>query len=172
MKKKKREKQSKEKKSIFKTIKKSILLLFLLFLIIFIIFFIYCGFIDIEKDNTIIATKVLVTENGQEQKIKYTIKIRNYEIESAIKEIQYEEKIIAKVEYERYETINIAERKGIDLKIKGKKIILNMPEKELREDLEYTKRKLIITTKSGEEKKILEQDEIKRCLLNQGYKIK
>ena len=75
MKKGRKEKQYKENKPVKRTIKRSALVIFLFILIAFVVFSIYCTFRDVKKFNTIKATKIL-TENGQEQKIKYTIKIK------------------------------------------------------------------------------------------------
>ena len=171
MKKNRKEKQYKENKSVKKIIKRSVLLIFLVILIAFTVFSIYCTFRNVKKSNTIIATKI-VTENEQEQKIKYTIKIKNYEIQSAIKELTFKTKEEAQAQYNRYETINLYERREIGLELKGKKLILTMPIKQLTQDIEWNENKIIIQTKNGQEKETIDQIELKKCLIDQGYEIK
>lgn len=171
MKKGRKEKQYKENKPVKRTIKRSALVIFLFILIAFVVFSIYCTFRDVKKFNTIKATKIL-TENGQEQKIKYTIKIKNYEIQSAIKEFTFKTKEEAQAQYNRYEIINAYERREIGLELKGKKLILTMPIKQLIQDIEWNENKIIIQTKNGQEKETIDQIELKKCLIDQGYEIK
>lgn len=165
------EKIDKEKKSVLKRIIKSIFLIILIFVLLITIGTIYSMFNNKLKNNTIIATKTII-EDGQEQKIKYKIRIKDYVIESAIKEITFKTAEEAKSELGRYEMINIYERREIGLEAKNKKLILTMPIEQLLQDIEYTKDKIFIKTEDGEEKETIEQDELKKCLINQGYEIK
>lgn len=164
-------KNRKENKPRKKAIKRSILLIFLFLIIAFITLSVYFTFKDVKKTNSITATKI-VTENEQEQKIKYTIKIKNYEIQSAIKELTFKTKEEAQQEYNRYEIINAYERREIGLELKGKKLILTMPIKQLTQDIEWNENKIIIQTKNGQEIETIDQIELKKCLIDQGYEIK
>ena len=47
-----------------------------------------------------------------------------------------------------------------------------MPEEQLLQDIEYSKDKIFVKTGDGKEKETIEQDELKKCLINQGYEIK
>lgn len=166
----KKNKQEKEKNKRPKRIKRIILLIILLFILILSAYAIYSIFKDELKNNTIIAIKETI-EDEQQQEIKYIIKIKNYEIESAIKEITFKSKQEAQSEYNRYEIINEYEERKLGLNQKGKKLKLLMPENELLQDIECSQDKIIVVTKNGEEKEIINQEELKKCLIEQGYKI-
>lgn len=154
--------------------KKRILVIILLLILIPIGYFI----VDLLKSNDeyknikIIAIKK-ITENEQTQKITYTIKIKDYNIESTTKEIKFETKEQAQLEYERYQIINEYENKGWNLQIKNKKITLIMTEEQFKEDIEYDKQNSITYMNTGgEQKEIISQEELTQTLTEQGYTIK
>lgn len=154
--------------------KKIILVIILLLILIPIGYFI----VDLLKSNDeyknikIIAIKK-ITENEQTQKITYTIKIKDYNIESTTKEIKFETKEQAQLEYERYQIINEYENKGWNLQIKNKKITLIMTEEQFKEDIEYDKQNSITYMNTGgEQKEIISQEELTQTLTEQGYTIK
>ena len=47
-----------------------------------------------------------------------------------------------------------------------------MPIKQLIQDIEWNENKIIIQTKNGQEKETIDQIELKKCLIDQGYEIK
>ena len=72
-----------------------------------------------------------------------------------------------------YETINSCENKGFELELKGKKLIITMPEKTFKEDIQYNvQRDMTLITKDGEQKKVIDIEAVKEALENQGYTIK
>lgn len=154
--------------------KKIIVLIVLVILILTITYFIF----DILKKNTkqedikIVATKI-VEENRQKEITTYTIKIKDYNIESIIKEIIFETEEKAKSEYNKYEIINEYEQREIGLELNKKKLILTMPEKQFKYDIEYKEEySTTIMTQLGEQKEIINQEKVKELLLQQGYEIK
>lgn len=153
--------------------KKRILILIMLLILILVGYFIFdlLKSNDEYKNTKIIAIKE-ITENAQTQKITYTIKIKDYLIETATKEIKFETKEQAQLEYNRYEIINKYERREIGLELKGKKLTLTMPETQLLQDIEFNTKRKIIVTESGEEIEFIDQQDLKDCLKNQGYTIK
>lgn len=161
-----------EKKPKVKRIIKSIFLIILLFIIAVVSYYIYLTSQERKGNNTIIAIKE-ITENEQTQKITYTIKIKDYNIESAIKEIRFEDKEQAQLEYNKYEIINKYERREIGLELKGKKLTLTMPENQLLQDIEYNTRIIkTMTFENGEKIEVIDQQELNDSLKNQGYTIK
>lgn len=162
---------SQERKPALKRTIKIIILIILLAVLMMATCSIYSLFKDELKNNTITAIKEVI-ENEQKEKIKYTIKIKNYEIESATKELIFETEEEAQVEYNRYEIINKYERREIGLELKNKKLILTMPESQLLQDIEYMQDKITIIIKNEEEKEILDQEVLKKCLKEQGYEVK
>lgn len=132
----------------------------------------YLRYVDHTKNTKIVATKT-VTENEQTKEIKYTIKVKNYEIVNVEKEIAFNSKEEAQEEYDRYQTINQNERRGIQAELKKKKVIITMTEEEFKEDIGYEKEyKIRITTETGEEKDIIDQGFLVLQLQDQGYTIK
>ena len=132
----------------------------------------YLKYVDHTKNTKIIATKT-VTENEQTKEIKYTVKIKDYDIINVEKEIEFNSKEEAQEEYDRYQIINKYEKRGIQAELKKKKIIITMTEEEFKEDIGYEKEyKIRITTEKGEEKDILDQGFLVLHLQEQGYTIK
>lgn len=124
------------------------------------------------EENTIVATKV-EQYNGRDKKIKYEIKIKDYDLQSIIKTIEFDLEDTAQMEYEYYEFINKYERRNIGLELKGKKLILTMPEEQFKEDIGYDDiDNTNFTTAKGERKEIINQDALKETLRKQGYTIK
>lgn len=161
-----------EKKPKAKRIIKSIFLIILLFIIAVVSYSIYLTYQRRQGNNTIIAIKEII-EDEQTKEIKYTIKIKDYLIENAIKEIKFETEEQAQLEYERYEIINKYERRKIGLELKRKKLTLTMSETQLLQDIEYNTRIIkTMTFENGEKIEIIDQQELKDCLKNQGYTIK
>lgn len=161
-----------EKNPKAKRIIKSIFLIILLFIIAVVSYYIYLTSQERTGNNTIIAIKE-ITEDKQTKEIKYTIKIKDYLIETAIKEIKFETEEQAQLEYNRYETINKYERREIGLELKRKKLTLTMPETQLLQDIEYNTRIIkTMTFENGEKIEIIDQQELKDCLKNQDYTIK
>lgn len=154
--------------------KRIILLIILVILMLIIAYFAF----DILKNNSkqedtkIVATKI-VEENKQKEITTYIIKIKDYNIESIIKEIIFETEEEAKLEYNKYETINKYEQRGIGLELKKEKLILTMPEKQFKYDIEYKEEySTTVITQLGEQKEIINQEKVKELLLQQGYEIK
>jgi hypothetical protein len=133
--------------------------------------------LEIKKDNnkttTILANKIIYNNDEINEKIKYKIKIKNYDIESVQKEITFDTEEQAQQEYERYEIINEYERKNLNVQIKKKKLTIQMTEEQFKEDIEYDEKKNITYISSeGEQKEIMSQGEIINALVKQGYTIK
>ena len=132
----------------------------------------YFKTIDKTKNTKIIASKT-VTEYDQTKEIKYNIKIKDYEIVNVEKEVQFSTKEEAQQEYERYQIINEYEKRNIQVKLKKKKVIITMTEQEFKEDIQYNKEyKIMLTTDTGEQREILDQDFLINFLQEQGYTIK
>lgn len=152
--------------------KRLIILIVLIIILVIIARFIYSLSNNEEEENTITAIKVIFEENEQNLDIKCIIKIKDYNIERAIKEITFENEQEAELKYRVYQTVNEYERKGLELELKKKQIIITMTEEQLLQELEYEKKKTILKTENGEEKEIIDQNELKQCLINKGYIIK
>lgn len=126
-----------------------------------------------ENNETIIATKTITEENQIKQDVQYTIKVKDYNIELITKKIVFETEQEAKTEYKRYETTNKFEGTEIGLELKKKELILTIPEKQLKQELEYTNNNNItILTQTGEKREITNIQLIKEKLQQQGYTIK
>lgn len=152
--------------------KRLIILIVLIIILVIIARFIYSLSNNEEEENTITAIKVIFEGNEQNLDIKCIIKIKDYNIERAIKEITFENEQEAELKYRVYQTVNEYERKGLELELKKKQIIITMTEEQLLQELEYKKQKTIMKTENGEEKEIIDQNELKQCLINKGYIIK
>ena len=152
--------------------KRLIILIVLMIILVIIARSIYSLSNNEEEENTITAIKVIFEENEQNLDIKCIIKIKDYNIERAIKEITFENEQEAELKYRVYQTVNEYERKGLELELKKKQIIITMTEEQLLQELEYKKQKTITKTENGEEKEIIDQNELKQCLINKGYIIK
>lgn len=127
--------------------------------------------INKEENCVIVATKD--DEENFQNEIKYKIKIKNYDIESVQKEITFDTEEQAQLEYQRYEIINEFERKNLNVQIKKKKLTIQMTEEQFKEDIEYDEQKNITYINSeGEQKEIMNQEEIINALVKQGYTIK
>ncbi|MBQ3145322.1 MAG: hypothetical protein IJB90_01890 [Clostridia bacterium] len=162
-------KEKKNKKTLVKKIIIFILLIILLGIVATLGLIIYSRTTNVKEKNTITATKTI----EETQTIKYIIKIKDYNIQSAIKEITFKTEQEAKSEYNKYEIINEYERREIGLELKKKKLILVMPEKQVLKDIGYNTEIIkTITFENGEKIEIIDQSEIKQCLVNQGYEIK
>ena len=128
---------------------------------------------DDKKNTTILADKIIYAENEVDEKVKYKIQIKNYDIESIQKERTFDTEEQAQLEYERYQIINKYERKNLNVQIKKEKLTILMTEEQFKEDIEYDERKNItyINT-AGEQKEIMSKEEIINALVKQGYTIK
>lgn len=126
-----------------------------------------------DENKAIIATKTFSNTNELGEKTKYKIKIKNYDIESVQKEITFDTEEQAQCEYQRYEIINEFERKNLNVQIKKKKLTIQMTEEQFKEDIEYDEQKNITYINSeGEQKEIMNQEEIINALAKKGYTIK
>lgn len=126
-----------------------------------------------DENKAIIATKTFSNTNELGEKTKYKIKIKNYDIERVQKEITFDTEEQAQLEYQRYEIINKYERKNLNVQIKKKKLTIQMTEEQFKEDIEYDEQKNITYINSeGEQKEIMNQEEIINALAKQGYTIK
>lgn len=161
-------KESKSKKN--KALKILSLILAIIIVIITSIFIYSMLFTNKTKNNTITAVKTITTEYGQNQEVKYTIKIKDYKLESAVKEITFQTEEEANLEYNRYQIINEYEVREIGLELNNKKLILTMPEKQFKLDINYKNRSNLIY--EGEEDEQINQEELKQCLIDQDYQIK
>lgn len=125
-----------------------------------------------DKNNKIVAEKNEI-EGKSEKKIKYTIKFKDYNIQEIVKTIECDEKDIAQIEYNRYQIINEFESKGYQLEMKNKTIKMILTQELFVEDIEYDETKNItLIAENGKQTKIVNQEEIINCLINQGYTIK
>lgn len=128
---------------------------------------------DTNLQDTIIATKTISEENQAKQDIKYIIKMKDYNLEDITKEITFETEQEAKAEYERYKIINKYEKREIGLELQKKKLILTLPEEQLKQELEYEEYKNItMIISSDERKEVINQEYLKELLQDQGYTIK
>lgn len=126
-----------------------------------------------KGNTTIIATKSVSDESKAEKEIKYEIKINDYTIENIEKELTFETKEKAQLEYEKYQIINEFERKNLNVQIKKKKLTIIMTEEQFKEDIEYDEQKNITyINPAGEQKEIMSKEEIINALTKQGYVIK
>ena len=126
-----------------------------------------------DENKTIIATKTISYANESEENTKYKIKIKDYDIENIQKEITFDTEEQAQLEYERYQIINKYERKNLNVQINKKKLTILMTEDQFKEDIEYNEQKNITYINSeGEQKEIINQEEIINALIEQGYTIK
>lgn len=146
----------------------SIIILILLFGI-----FIYIKSINKEGNIKIIATKTIQQENELSKDIKYTIRIKNYKIVDIEKEIIFSSKEQAEQEFNRYQIINKSENKNLGVKVKNKKLILTMTEKQFIEDVQYKQEgNVTISAATGERKQVIEQNELVNFLKKEGYNVK
>ena len=128
---------------------------------------------DDKKNTTILADKIIYAENEVDEKVKYKIQIKNYDIESIQKEITFDTEEQAQLEYERYQIINKYERKNLNVQVKNKKLTILMTEEQFKEDIEYDEQKNIMyINTAGEQKEIMSKEEIINALVKQGYTIK
>lgn len=160
-------KEVKLKNKLFKIII-AIVIILAIMAIINLVYSIIVGYRMTNK--TIVATKSITTEFGTKQEIKYEIKIKNYEIQNILKEITFETEEEAKLEYSRYEIINKYELREIGVELKKKKLIFAMPEKQFKLDINYKDCNNIID--ESEEETRINEEELIKCLTNQGYEIK
>lgn len=144
----------------------------LVFVLLICIYSYFRSFAKKDENISLTATKS-VQENGESYKIKYKIKIKDYIMKSAIKEITFETEEKAQLEYNKYNIINEYERKGYEVQIKNKTLTLNLTQELFIEDIEYdTASNIILVDKNNQETEILNQEEIINALINQGYEIK
>ena len=125
-----------------------------------------------DEKELIKATKNI--ENEYEKKeVCYEIEMKDYEVLNIQKEITFDTKEQAQLEYERYQIINKYERKNLNVQIKKEKLTIIMTEEQFKEDIEYDERKNItyINT-AGEQKEIMSKEEMINALIKQGYTIK
>ena len=152
---------------------KKIILAILIVLILIAISIIILINRDNNGNTTIIATKSISDESKAEKEMKYEIKINDYTIESIEKELTFETKEKAQLEYDKYQIINEYERKDINVQIKKKKLLMLMTEDQFKEDIGYDEENNITSmTQTGEQKEIMDQEEIINDLVKQGYTIK
>lgn len=157
-----------------KTNRKRIIVLIIVIVLILIGYFVFdlLKNNDKEKNVKIIATKI-VTEDEQEENITYTIEIEDNLIQVIEKTIEYETEQKAKLEYNRYETINEYELRGLQLELKNKKLIIIMTENQFFQDIEYNEEdNIILISKDGEQKEIINQEKVKELLQKQEYIVK
>ena len=124
------------------------------------------------KNNKVIAKK---TEdfNGTKINIELQIKFKNYNVEKAIKTINYKTKKDAEAEYKRYEGINNFENYNLKLELKGKKLIIEMTEDYLRKDLNYKEQyEVNLLNPEDEIKTQINQEKLLSLIREQGYTIK
>ena len=149
------------------------LIIFVIGIIILIISAIAVVLLTKSNDNiTITATKTVLQEDGKSTVTKYTINIKNY-VATIQKVIKFPTKEEAKASYKRHELINEAEAKNYILKLKGKKLIVTIPEESFKADIEYDMQKdVTIIMKDGEHKEVINQSAVIEALQNQGYEVK
>ena len=155
--------------------KKTVIMLLIVLIILIIVVNMYLILRNNNKDksSTIIATKIITGEDENVKRIKYKIEIQNYNIENVEKEITFETKEQAQLEYERYKTINEYERKNLNVQVKNKKLTILMTEEQFKEDIEYDEESNItMVSESGQIKKIINQSKVINILNEQGYTIK
>lgn len=161
----------KKNKSRKRIILISILIIILMILIFPTLFVLI--FSNTSGTYKVVATKI-INEDEQKQKIKYTIKFKNYEIESAIKEIKCNTLEEVQREYSLYKIINDNEDRGFELELKKKTLTVKMNQSQFLKDIEYDEMDDLITVydENNQTKLIVDQIKMKECLQQQGYLIK
>lgn len=152
--------------------KKKILILLIFTIVVVCLLFFVLRNHNKKQSYKIIATKVII-QYEQEQIVEYVIEIKDYKIESAVKEITFNTAEEAEAEYKRYEIINECEQRGYNLELKNKKLTVAMPEKQFKMDINYDDRSnIIMVLEKGKEISVINQEELKQCLIDQDYQIK
>ncbi len=156
-------------------VKKIILLILLVIIITLITMFL----INVLRPTNETETKndkitAIKTERyfNQEEEIKYEIVVKDYKLQKIKKTLSFKTEDEAKLEYNKYETINKYERRNIGLELKGKKLILDMPEDQFFEDIGYNIEDNTILITDGNKEELVNLEAVRTALRNQGYTIK
>ena len=168
MKKEKKEKNKKKNKRI---------LSFCVILIILIILVCCYLFLNGNKASKFVNGKRVavkeITEFDETKKITYELEIKNYDLVSVQKEINFNSKEEAEAESKTYETINEYEQRGIEIKVKGKTLVLKMPVSYFEYEINYKEENdITFKTDDGKERKTVNISLVKELLQEQGYTIK
>ena len=123
-----------------------------------------------KRDTTIVGIKIENQDNNQKS-IKYEIRIKNYNIETVKKIVKMQDKDLAQLEYDRYNIIKEYENKDLEIEIKGKKVVIDVPEDVFLEEIGYDSKRNITYISDDGEKEIINQNAIKELLREQGYTI-
>lgn len=149
-------------------IKLSIILLIILLILGIAIYCLH----NFKKNQSELIRAIKNIEN-EKKEVCYTLEIKDYAMLNIQKEITFDTEEQAQLEYERYQIINKYERKNLNVQIKKKKLTILMTEDQFREDIEYDESKNIrLIDSTGEQKEIMDQEEIINVLIEQGYTIK
>ncbi|MBO4815761.1 MAG: hypothetical protein J5507_02260 [Clostridia bacterium] len=147
---------------------KVIIIIAVIVLILFLIFL----KVNNNLNSNIIATKK-ITEFGQSTIYKYTIKIKNHTVQSIEKVIKTKNEEEAQIIKRQYGILNQYEKKGIEIKLKGKTLILDMPEQAFKDEIGYSETNNIkYILNNQEQKEIMNISKVKELLQEQGYTIK
>lgn len=125
-----------------------------------------------DESNVIVATKIEEKE-GKKIELKYKIEIENYDLSKIEKTLTFETEEDAKIQYEILEIINENQKKGMELAQSKKKVIVIMPVKIFKDEINYKdENSLKYQDENGEQKEIISQEELTQTLTEQGYTIK
>lgn len=152
--------------------RKKLIILVIISIIIMLIVYLYSLLNNNNKkrDTTIVGIKIENQDNNQKS-IKYEIRIKNYNIETVKKIVKMQDKDLAQLEYDRYNIIKEYENKDLEIEIKGKKVVIDVPEDVFLEEIGYDSKRNITYISDDGEKEIINQNAIKELLREQGYTI-
>ena len=149
--------------------KKKIIIMIFAIIMFCVLYLIFSHFI--ENDDSEIITAVKKDENGEQ--ISYIIEEKNRELIKITKQIKCESKGQAENEKQKYETINEFEYRGIGIELKGKTLILLIPQSYFEDEIGYQEYdKITQVEANGEQKELINIEKVKELLQNQGYTIK
>ena len=153
--------------------KKIIIKLFIIILLILLILFIANGLKSDKNDSSkIIATKV---EQVYDKKTvtNYEIKIKDFNLGSIKKTIEFNSDIVAQAEFKNLEYLNKNLDNILQIELKKKKIVLVMPADYFLEEIGYENDyNILLINDDNSEKRVINQDKIKELLANKGFEIK
>lgn len=158
-----------------KKLKKILIFSFVILIVIIIALSVYLFFVrdsNVDRTAVIEATKTVITDYGDTQEIKYRMEVKDYKVSNIQKEIKYQSKGLANQWYSSYEVIKQYEEPNLELQQSGKKIIINLPIEYFKEEISYEDGNNIVYSSEGEKEEILNVENIKQLLQEQGYTIK
>lgn len=153
---------------------KILIIIIILIIVASIIWFIKTNIYETSEaeENAIVATKI-EEYNGKNKTTTYKIQIKDFEISNITKEIEYPSKQEAKIEYETYEQIDLYEKKGVDVELKGKKLVFKIPKERYQDEIGYSEEdKELLILDNNELKEIIGKDAVINALIKREFTIK